>query len=299
MRYPMPSDTKAKAADVSQARRRTPLVRWILYGLLTAVIGYFLWICSKNPNFEWDVVAHYFCEDSILHGVKMTLGLTVVSMSIGIVLGLVCALAKLSTSLYFNAIANVYLWFFRSTPLLVQLLFWYNLAALFPTMSLPGLGSVPTNDVITPLTAAVIGLSLNEGAFMGEIIRAGLLSVDPNQKETAQAFGMSRRQIMFRILIPQAMTAIIPPTGNQIISMVKATAMVSIIAMDDLLYSVQTIYNVTFQVIPLLIVAVAWYLVITSVLSVLQWFIERHFAKGRTNRGDAAQETLSAQGAES
>ena len=155
----------------------------------------------------------------------------------------------------------------------------YNLAALFPNITLPIMGTVSTNEVITPMTAAILGLSLNEGAFMGEIIRAGLLSVDTNQKETAQAFGMSQIQIMFRILIPQAMKAIIPPTGNQVISMVKATAMVSIIAMDDLLYSVQAIYNTTFQIIPLLIVAVLWYLIITSILSVLQWALERHFRK--------------------
>lgn len=188
-------------------------------------------------------------------------------------------MAKLSDSRFFNALANSYLWFFRSTPLLVQLLFWYNLAALFPNITLPIMGTVSTNEVITPMTAAILGLSLNEGAFMGEIIRAGLLSVDTNQKETAQAFGMSQIQIMFRILIPQAMKAIIPPTGNQVISMVKATAMVSIIAMDDLLYYVQAIYNTTFQIIPLLIVAVLWYLIITSILSVLQWVLERHFRK--------------------
>ena len=209
----------------------------------------------------------------------MTLQLTLISMLLGIVLGLICALAKLSDSRFFNALANSYLWFFRSTPLLVQLLFWYNLAALFPNITLPIMGTVSTNEVITPMTAAILGLSLNEGAFMGEIIRAGLLSVDTNQKETAQAFGMSQIQIMFRILIPQAMKAIIPPTGNEVISMVKATAMVSIIAMDDLLYSVQAIYNTTFQIIPLLIVAVLWYLIITSILSVLQWALERHFRK--------------------
>ena len=209
---------------------------------------------------------------------------------------MVCALGKLSGSRFFNALSNVYLWFFRSTPLLVQLLFWYNLAALFPVIAIPGFEPIPTNNVITPLSAAIIGLSLNEGAFMGEIIRAGLLSVDPNQKETAQAFGMSRTQIMFRILIPQAMVAILPPTGNQVISMVKATAMVSIIAMDDLLYSVQTIYNVTFQIIPLLIVAVLWYLIITSILSVFQWLIERHFSKGRSKNPDVIEETLASEG---
>ena len=179
------TNSEFKAADVSRARRPVPWLRWVLYAAVTAIILYFLWICSKNPNFEWGVVAQYFTHDSILHGIKMTLGLTVVSMVIGTVLGLICALGKLSGSRFFNTLSNIYLWFFRSTPLLVQLLFWYNLAALFPEVTLPGMGAVSTNTLITPLSAAIIGLSLNEGAFMGEIIRAGLLSVDPNQKETA------------------------------------------------------------------------------------------------------------------
>ena len=174
----------------------------------------------------------------------------------------------------------MYLWFFRSTPLLVQLLFWYNLSALFPVLGIPGLFTVDTNNVITPLTAAVVGLSLNEGAYMAEIIRAGLMSVDPAQRETAEAFGMRKSLILFRVLLPQAMRAIVPPTGNLVISMIKATAMVSIIAMDDLLYSVQAIYNQNFQIISLLIVAVLWYLVITSVLTFIQSRIERKFAKG-------------------
>ena len=277
-----------KSADVAKARHALPWLRWCMYGIITAAIAYFLWICANNPNFEWGVVAQYLTYPSILVGIRKTLELTVISMFLGTVLGLVCALGKLSGSLFFNSLCNGYLWFFRSTPLLVQLLFWYNLAALFPQVYVAFVGTVTTNDVITPMTAAIIGLSLNEGAFMGEIIRAGLLSVDPNQKETAQAFGMSRLQIMFRILIPQAMRAIIPPTGNQVISMVKATAMVSIIAMDDLLYSVQAIYNNTFQIIPLLIVAVIWYLVITSVLSVIQWGLERYFNKDR-QKNEAAE----------
>lgn len=210
----------------------------------------------------------------------MTLALTVVSMLLGTLLGLVCAMMKMCGLKFFAGLADLYLWFFRSTPLLVQLLFWYNLAALFPELGVPGLWTVPTNDVITPLTAAIVDLSLNEGAYMGEIIRAGLESVDPAQRETAEAFGMSRRQILLRV-----MRASIPPTGNQVISMVKATAMVSVIAMDDLLYSVQTIYNENFQIIPLLIVAVIWYLVITSVLTLVQARIERHYRRGERNSG--------------
>ena len=248
--------------------------------LLSFLILLILYLCAVNPNFGWSVVGQYLFDPSVMHGIGVTLSLTVVSMLLGIVLGLICAVGKLSKLRFFMGLSDLYLWFFRSTPLLVQLLFWYNLSALFPVLGIPGLFTVDTNDVITPLTAAVVGLSLNEGAYMAEIIRAGLMSVDPAQRETAEAFGMSKSQILFRVLLPQAMRAIVPPTGNQVISMIKATAMVSIIAMDDLLYSVQAIYNQNFQIIPLLIVAVLWYLVITSVLTFIQSRIERKFAKG-------------------
>ena len=248
------------------------------------------------PALDWQGVLAGQPLHWILSGFLTTLWVTLAGIMLASLLALFFMLLRLSGGHIGTLIVSGWVSLFRNTPLLVQLLFWYNLAALFPEVTLPGMGAVSTNTLITPLSAAIIGLSLNEGAFMGEIIRAGLLSVDPNQKETAQAFGMSRLQIMFRILIPQAMTAIIPPTGNQVISMVKATAMVSIIAMDDLLYSVQTIYNVTFQIIPLLIVAVIWYLIITSVLSVIQWMIERHFSKGRSRSTPAAEETLAAEG---
>lgn len=275
------------AIDVSKARRRRHPVRQTVIAVLAVLIAAALWACAVNPNFGWPTVWAYLFDRSVLTGIEMTLALTAVSMVLGIVLGLVCAMAKMSGLFFFERLADAYLWLFRSTPLLVQLLFWYNLAALFPELGIPGLFMVDTNDVITPLTAAIVGLSLNEGAYMGEIIRAGLQSVDPAQRETAEAFGMQKRQILFRVLLPQAMRSIIPPTGNQVISMVKATAMVSVIAMDDLLYSVQTIYNENFQIIPLLLVAVIWYLVITSVLTVLQSRIEKHY--GKSDKGSGYQ----------
>lgn len=271
---------QAREIDVAGAVPLRHPVRTAVTALLSLLLILLVVLCARNPNFGWDIVFEYLFEPSVLRGIEVTLALTAVSMVLGTVLGLICAVGKLSGLRFFAALSDLYLWFFRSTPLLVQLLFWYNLSALFPTLAIPGLLTVDTNTVITPLTAAVVGLSLNEGAYMAEIIRAGLLSVDPAQKETAQAFGMSRPQILFRILIPQAMRAIIPPTGNQVISMIKATAMVSIIAMDDLLYSVQTIYNQNFQIIPLLIVAVIWYLVLTSVLTVIQSRIEKRFSRG-------------------
>ena len=271
---------ESRAKNVAHAAPRRHPVRNAVTVLLSFLILLILYLCAVNPNFGWSVVGQYLFDPSVMHGIGVTLSLTVVSMLLGIVLGLICAVGKLSKLRFFMGLSDLYLWFFRSTPLLVQLLFWYNLSALFPVLGIPGLFTVDTNDVITPLTAAVVGLSLNEGAYMAEIIRAGLMSVDPAQRETAEAFGMNKSQILFRVLLPQAMRAIVPPTGNQVISMIKATAMVSIIAMDDLLYSVQAIYNQNFQIIPLLIVAVLWYLVITSVLTFIQSRIERKFAKG-------------------
>lgn len=282
-------DLARTARDVAGARRRAHPVRSAATVVIALILAVSVWACAVNPNFGWGTVWAYLFDRSVLTGIEMTLSLTVVSMVLGAVLGLACAMLKMSGIGFFARLADLYLWFFRSTPLLVQLLFWYNLAALFPNLGIPGVWLVPTNDVITPLTAAVVGLSLNEGAYMGEIIRAGLQSVDPAQRETAEAFGMSRSQILLRVMLPQAMRAIIPPTGNQVISMVKATAMVSVIAMDDLLYSVQTIYNENFQIIPLLLVAVIWYLVITSVLTVIQERIERHYRRGERDSGYVPQ----------
>lgn len=269
--------------DVRQAVKLGHPVRQVVVGIIALLLAVIVWLCAVNPNFGWSTVGYYLFNPNIMTGIQMTIVLTIVAMAIGTLLGLVCALGKMCGVPFFMRLTDLYLWFFRSTPLLVQLLFWYNLAALFPVLGIPGIYTVPTNSVITPLTAAIVGLSLNEGAYMGEIIRAGLESVDPAQKETAQAFGMSRSQILFRVLLPQAMRAIVPPTGNQVISMVKATAMVSVIAMDDLLYSVQTIYNQTFEIIPLLIVAVIWYLVMTSVLTVIQARIEQYYRRSDRN----------------
>lgn len=274
--------------DVRQAVKLGHPVRQVVIGIIALMLAAIVWLCVVNPNFGWSTVGHYLFNPNIMTGIRMTIVLTIVAMVIGTVLGLVCALGKMCGVPFFMRLTDLYLWFFRSTPLLVQLLFWYNLAALFPVLGIPGIYTVSTNSVITPLTAAVVGLSLNEGAYMGEIIRAGLESVDAAQRETAQAFGMSRSQILFRVMLPQAMRAIVPPTGNQVISMVKATAMVSVIAMDDLLYSVQTIYNQTFEIIPLLIVAVIWYLVMTSVLTVIQARIEQYYRRSDRNDIGAA-----------
>ena len=259
--------------------------RWIAWIVVVLIAADVLWAVSHNPNFEWHVVAQWFTEGTVIKGLGVTLGLTVVSMVLGVFIGLMLAIARLSDSMLLRRLAGLYIWFFRGTPLLVQLLFWYNMSTLFPRVVLgipfgPQYLSWNTNDLITPLTAAIAGLALNEAAYMAEIIRAGLLSVDNGQAETAQAFGMSRGRALRRIIIPQAMRSIIPPTGNQLISMIKATSLVSVIAMGDLLYSVQTIYNRTFEVVPMLMVAVIWYLFITSLLNLGQSAIERYYSRG-------------------
>ncbi len=272
--------------DVAFARRAPRYGRLLSWIVVLLVAANLVWLVATNPNFEWQVVLKWFTEASVVKGLQVTLGLTLVSMVLGTGLGLLLAVARLSENRLLKGLSGLYIWFFRGTPLLVQLIFWYNLSTLFPTIVLgvPFGGPVffrwNTNDLITPLTAAIAGLALNEAAYMAEIIRAGLQSVDNGQVETAQAFGMRRARALRRIIIPQAMGAIIPPTGNQLISMIKATSLVSVIAMGDLLYSVQAIYNRTFDVIPMLMVAVIWYLLMTSVLNIGQSAIERYYSRG-------------------
>ena len=285
--------------DVAFARSAPAWGRWVSWIVALILGSNFLWLVATNPNFEWKVVLQWFTEESVLKGLEITLGLTVVSMILGTGLGLLLAVWRLSENRLLSGIASLYIWFFRGTPLLVQLIFWYNLSTLFPTLSLTlpwtslTWASWNTNDLITPLTAAIAGLALNEAAYMAEIIRAGLLSVDNGQVETTQAFGMSRSRALRRIIIPQAMRAIIPPSGNQLISMIKATSLVSVIAMGDLLYSVQAIYNRTFEIIPMLMVAVIWYLLITSILNVGQSAIERYYARGTRRTVEAAKSRAS------
>ncbi|MRS19054.1 ABC transporter permease subunit [Enterobacteriaceae bacterium RIT692] len=274
--------------DVAFARSAPTYGRWISWILVLVIAANFLWLVATNPNFEWNVVLQWFTEGSVMKGLQVTLGLTVVSMILGTLLGLLLGVWRLSENKLLSGLSSLYIWFFRGTPLLVQLIFWYNLSTLFPTISITipwtdiTFASWNTNDLITPLTAAIAGLALNEAAYMAEIIRAGLLSVDNGQVETTQAFGMSRSRALRRVIIPQAMRSIIPPTGNQLISMIKATSLVSVIAMGDLLYSVQAVYNRTFEIIPMLMVAVIWYLFITSILNVGQSAIERYYARGTT-----------------
>ncbi|HEX5582939.1 amino acid ABC transporter permease [Gaiella sp.] len=283
----MTSDGGAEAVPPDQIRAipvRHP-GRWVaglvvLY-LVVAVVGSVV----QNPRFQWSVIGDYFTSREILDGLVVTLELTATSMAIGIGLGVLLAIMRLSPNPLVSSASWVYIWFFRGTPVLVQILFWFNVAALYPSFSIgipfgPQFAEVDLTTLITPFVAGMLALGLNEGAYMAEIVRAGMISVDEGQTEAAQSLGMSRLLTMRRVVLPQAMRVIIPPTGNETISMLKTTSLVSAIAVTDLLYTTQIIYARTYQTIPLLIVASIWYLIVTTVLSIGQYYLERHFGRG-------------------
>jgi polar amino acid transport system permease protein len=260
--------------------------RWIAAVIVLLVGASIVRSIVTNSRFQWHVVGKYLFDSRILHGVTITLELTVLSMIIGIVLGILAAVMRLSPNPLIGGASWLYIWFFRGTPLLVQLLFWFFIGALYPTIDLgvpfgPSFVHLHSNSLITGFVAALLGFGINEGAYMAEIVRAGIIAVDEGQTEASMSLGLSRLQIMRLIVLPQAMRVIIPPTGNETISMLKNTSLVLVIgSVFDLLFEAQQIYSVNYQTIPLLIVASIWYLAMTSVLYVGQYFIERHFGRG-------------------
>ncbi|KWX02136.1 amino acid ABC transporter permease [Carbonactinospora thermoautotrophica] len=259
--------------------------RWLAAGVVLLAFLAVVNSLARNPAFQWDVVWRYFTAPAVLNGLYLTLWLTAVTMVLGFGLGTVLAVMRVSQNPVLQGLSWGYVWIFRSTPLLVQLLFWFNIGALYPRLSLgvpfgPELVSVNTVNLIGATAAAVIGLTLHEAAYAAEIVRGGLLSVDSGQIEAAHALGLSKGRILRRIILPQAMRAIIPPAGNLLIGTLKGTSIVSVIAVQDLLYSVQLIYNRNYLVIPLLLVATIWYVLVTSVLTVGQYYVERYYARG-------------------
>lgn len=259
------------------------LLAAVIVLLVAASLGHSV---VTNQNFEWPVVWEYLFHPQILAGLRATLILTFSSMTLGIVLGVVLASCRMSENKVLSVLARAYLWFFRGTPLLVQLIFWFNLSALYPRLSLsipfggPEIIGATTNDVLTVWVVAVVALTLHESAYMAEIVRGGLLSVPRQQTEAASALGMNQWLSFRRVVLPQALRVIVPPTGNQFIGMLKHSALVSVIALSDLLYSAQLIYSQNFKTIPLLLVASIWYLAATTVLSYIQSHIERYYGRG-------------------
>jgi polar amino acid transport system permease protein len=259
--------------------------RWVAAAIVLVLAAALIRSVITSPGFQWRVVGEYLFDHRILEGLVVTLELTVIAMAIGIVFGVVLAVMRLSPNPLLSRASWLYIFFFRGTPVLVQLLFWYNISALYPKLSLgipfgPAFVHPDANTLITAFRAAVLGLGLNEGAYMAEIVRAGIISVDDGQTDAAQSLGMTRVQTLRRIVLPQAMRVIIPPTGNETISMLKTTSLASVITVTELLYAAQLIYSVNFKPIPLLITVSIWYLVCTSILYVGQYYLERHYGRG-------------------
>ncbi len=278
-----PSAASGDAVRLLPRRRPT---RWAAAAVVLVLGAMLVNTLLTNQRFEWPTVARYFTQAAILKGLWLTLWLTAVTFAAGFVLGIGLAAMRLWGGPLLRAVSFGFVWLVRSVPPLVLLLFWFQLATLYPELSLgipfgPAFVTFDTTHLIGALAAAIIALTIDVAAFAAEIVRGGLVSVDPGQTEAARSLGLSPRRIFRRIVLPQAMPAIIPASGNLLIGLLKSTSLVSVIAVTDLLYSVQLVYNQNFKVMPLLLVATLWYVVITSVLAVGQYFVERHFHRGR------------------
>lgn len=263
--------------------------RWLAAAILALLAAMGIHSVATNKNFHWELIWKTLFTVEIFRAIGWTLILTVAAMAIGIVLAILMAIMRRSDNPIMRAVATFYIWFFRGTPVYTQLIFWGLIGVLYPRLSLgvpfgEEFFSFRTYDLFTAAVSAIVGLGLNEGAYLSEIIRSGLNSVDKGQEEAAQALGMSPRQILYRIIIPQAMRVIVPPTGNETISMLKTTSLVTAVPFTFELTKVATDYgSQTLLPIPFLVVAAIWYLVITSVLMIGQARLEAYYGKGSTN----------------
>jgi polar amino acid transport system permease protein len=277
-------------AHLRPVPRRHPH-RWLAAAFILLAFGFVVHAFATG-QIEWDVVAQFFTARAILLGLVNTVVMTVLAMLLGIVLGVVFAVMYMSPNPVLKWVAWFYIWFFRGTPLMLQLLLWFNLALVFPTIGIPGLFEYRTVTVITPFMATLLGLGINQGAYTAEVVRGGILSVDIGQTEAAKAIGMGRLTTLRRIVLPQAMRVIIPPIGNEVISMVKLTSVASVIQFSEILRNAQAIYYANARVIELLIVAAGWYLIVVTLLSIGQYFLELHFAKGAARTGTRPRPAL-------
>ena len=269
--------------DVDISRMR--IIKPIAYGRYVAVLlillsATFIVKAFAEGQVNWSVTWQYMFWPNIMLGLFNTVWMSILCISIGVVIGLACAVARDSTNPVLRSASIFYTWFFRGAPLILQLLLWFNLALIFPRMSFFGLYEARTVELITPAVAAILGFSLNSGAYASEIIRAGLLGVDRGQFEAAKAIGMTNSTALYRIVIPQAMRTVLPPLGNEFISLIKMTSLASIVGFSDLLRSVQSVYYTNTRIIELLMVATVWYLVVVTILSIFQQMLERRFGRG-------------------
>ncbi|MBT2527641.1 amino acid ABC transporter permease [Streptomyces sp. ISL-99] len=253
--------------------------RYVSAVIAVALLASIIYAFSQG-KINWDAVPEYFFDDRIINGVGQTLLLTILSMAIGVVGGITLAVMRLSKNPVVSSIAWGYIWFFRGTPVLVQLIVWFNLGLVFEYINLGPIYKDYWSSFMTPLLTALLGLGLNEAAYMAEICRAGLLSVDEGQTEASHALGMSHTKTLRRIVIPQAMRVIVPPTGNEVINMLKTTSLVSVVQFSELFRQAQDIGQTSGAPVEMLFLAAAWYLILTSILSIGQYYLERYYARG-------------------
>jgi polar amino acid transport system permease protein len=284
----MTTDTSTPAA-IQAVPLRHPW-RWVGASVIAVVVGLFLYGAATNPAYGWETYFKYLFDARVSDAAWNTLQLTFWSMVLGLALGVILAVMRLSPNPVFNSVAWAYLWIFRGTPVYVQLVFWGLFPTIYQQIQLgipfgPSFFHINLGDFRLTFLLAIIGLGLNEAAYMAEIIRAGINSVPEGQMEASTALGMSWWLTMRRTVLPQAMRVIIPPTGNEFISMLKTTSLVTAVPYTLELYTrTRDISAVIFQPIPLLMVGATWYLAITSVLMIGQHYLEKHFSRGVSRR---------------
>ncbi|MFF7654125.1 amino acid ABC transporter permease [Streptomyces sp. NPDC007983] len=261
--------------------------RWVAVAVTAVLVAQFAHGLITNPGWEWDVFADFFTTETILKAVWITIQLTFYGTALGFALGIVLAFMRLSRSPFLKSVAFTYIWAFRSIPLIVQLLFWFNLTYLYKRLDFgipfgPGFFSFDTAGLVGAMSAAVLGLALHQAAYAAEIVRGGVLAVDAGQLEAAAALGIPRLRQLRRVVLPQAMRSILPNAANEVISLFKGTSIVSVMAIGELFYQVQVVYGRNGRVVPLLMVATVWYIILTTLLSIAQYYVERHFSRGAT-----------------
>lgn len=255
--------------------------RYLAAAVTVAVLAAIV-VAFARAQIDWPTVGEFFTAPTILAGFVVTIVLTVIAMLIGIVLGVLVAVMRLSHNPVVSGIAWIYVWVFRGTPVYLQLLLWFNVALIFPLIGIPGVMEARTVDLVSPFVAAILGLGLNQAAYTSEVVRAGILSVDEGQTEASKALGINGAKTMSTIVLPQAMRVILPPVGNEVIGMLKTTSLASAIGASEILNEAQHIYLVNNMIMELLLVTAIWYLIAVSVLSSIQYYVERHFARGST-----------------
>jgi len=297
---PAPPGTPSSTPEAIKAIPVRHYGRWVGAVVVILLALWLITAAAGTKNIQWDEIPNYLFHPNILEGLKNTLIISCAAMAAGIVLGVIFAVMRLSPNPVLSTVSWFYIWIFRGTPVYLQLIIWFNLALVFQNviLAIPGtnitLFQMPMNEFMTPFMAALLGLGLNEGAYMAEIVRGGIQSVDEGQAEAANALGMTRGQTMRRVVLPQAMRVIIPPTGNEFISMLKLSSLATVVTYGELVRKASDLYTQNLLILEMFFTISIWYLAVTTVTSIGQYFLERRFSRGssRNQRPLPFQETL-------